>query len=94
MILILSVAAAAAAAVVTYNAWLGRDPVGTAGVTGRVQQLAAVVLVLTKAVEGVLDAVAHTPRASTAPSAAPAARPSWSTQPALEPWGGYGDDLS
>lgn len=90
MILILSVAAAAAAAVLTYNAWLARDPARTAGVTGRVQQLAAVVLVLSKAVEGVVDAVTS-PRNSTPPSSTSAAPSTWTTRQALE-WGGYDDD--
>ena len=66
MLIVISVAAAAALAVVAYAQIQRRSP--EAGTTGlrMVRELAAVVLVCTKAVEGIVDVLAHQ-RIQTAP---------------------------
>ena len=59
MLIVISVAAAAALAVVAYAQIQRRSPeAGTAGLR-MVRELAAVVLVCTKAVEGIVDVLAH-----------------------------------
>ena len=59
MLIVISVAAAAALAVVAFAQIQRRSPeAGTAGLR-MVRELAAVVLVCTKAVEGIVDVLAH-----------------------------------
>ena len=58
MVLIIGIAGAAALAVLLYNHLREQQPELTTLSTRRAQQLAAVVLVLSKAVEGVIDALA------------------------------------
>jgi hypothetical protein len=59
MLIVISVAAAAALAVVAYAQIQRRSPeAGTAGLR-MVRELAAVVLVCTKAVEGIVDILGH-----------------------------------
>ena len=59
MLIVISVAAAAALAVVAYAQIQRRSPeAGTAGLR-MVRELAAVVLVCTKAVEGIVDVLSH-----------------------------------
>ena len=59
MLIVISVAAAATLAVVAYAQIQRRSPeAGTAGLR-MVRELAAVVLVCTKAVEGIVDVLAH-----------------------------------
>ena len=58
MLIVISIAGAAALAVVAYQWLQGRSPeVATAGLRA-VRELAAIVLVLVKAVEGVVDVLA------------------------------------
>jgi len=58
MVLIIGIAGAAALAVLLYNHLREQQPELVTLSTRRAQQLAAVVLVLSKAVEGVIDALA------------------------------------
>ncbi len=58
MVLIIGIAGAAALAVLLYNHLREQRPELATLSTRRAQQLAAVVLVLSKAVEGVIDALA------------------------------------
>jgi len=58
MVLIIGIAGAAALAVLLYNHLREQQPELATLSTRRAQQLAAVVLVLSKAVEGVIDALA------------------------------------
>ena len=68
MLIVISVAAAAALAVVAYAQIQRRSPeAGTAGLR-MVRELAAVVLVCTKAVEGIVDVLSHQ-RVQAAPAA-------------------------
>jgi hypothetical protein len=68
MLIVISVAAAATLAVVAYAQVQRRSPeAGTAGLR-MVRELAAVVLVCTKAVEGIVDVLAHQ-RVQAAPAA-------------------------
>ncbi len=55
MLLLLSIAGAAALAVVAYTRLRSRSPEAASAATRAVRELAAVVLILTKAVEGVVD---------------------------------------
>jgi len=57
MVLIIGIAGAAALAVLLYNHLRERQPELATLSTRRAQQLAAVVLVLSKAVDGVIDAL-------------------------------------
>lgn len=57
MLLIIGIAAAAAASVLIYNAYRDSHPDMASNSTRRAQQLAAVVLVLSRAVEGVIEAL-------------------------------------
>jgi len=67
MLIVISVAAAATLAVVAYAQIQRRSPeAGTAGLR-MVRELAAVVLVCTKAVEGIVDVLSHQ-RVQAAPS--------------------------
>ena len=59
MYLVLSLAAAAAAAVLLYNHYSASRPELADSTTARAHQLAAVVLVLAKAIEGVLEALTY-----------------------------------
>lgn len=59
MYLVLGIAAAAAAAVLLYNHYSSARPDLADDTTTRAHQLAAVVLVLAKAIEGVLDALTY-----------------------------------
>lgn len=62
MLLVLSIAAAACAAVIVYNRLRSTNPASTTQAARRAQQLAAVVLVLCQAVEGILEALESTLR--------------------------------
>ncbi len=55
MLLLLSIAGAAALAVFAYTRLRSRSPEAASAATRAVRELAAVVLILTKAVEGVVD---------------------------------------
>ena len=55
MLLLLSIAGAAALAVVAYTRLRSRSPEAASTATRAVRELAAVVLICTKAVEGVVD---------------------------------------
>ncbi len=55
MLLLFSIAGAAALVVVAYNHLRARSPEAASAATRAVQELASVVLILTKAVEGVVD---------------------------------------
>lgn len=57
MLLLLSIAGAAALAVFAYTRLRARSPEAASAATRAVRELAAVVLILTKAVEGVVDAL-------------------------------------
>jgi hypothetical protein len=59
VLLMMAIAATAAASVYLYAKWREEEPDLAAQSTKRVQQLAAVVLVLTRAVEGVVDALGY-----------------------------------
>jgi hypothetical protein len=59
VLLIVGIAATAAVSVLLYARWMDRQPEMAAQSTRRAQQLAAVVLVLSRAVEGVLDALSY-----------------------------------
>lgn len=68
MLIVISIAAAAALAVVAYTHLRKYSPdAGTAGLKA-VRELAAIVVVCTKAVEGVVDVLAGSQRIQTAPS--------------------------
>jgi hypothetical protein len=63
MLLLLSIAGAAALAVVAYTRLRSRSPEAASAATRAVRELAAVVLILTKAVEGVVETLTpHQPR--------------------------------
>ena len=55
MLLLFSIAGAAALAVLAYTRLRSRSPEAASAATRAVRELAAVVLILTKAVEGVVD---------------------------------------
>lgn len=85
MILILTVAAAAALTVLVYVRLRHRDPSAADAAAHAVRQLAAVVLVCTKAIEGLEEALTSRPRprvvyAGSGPWGRP--RPGW---PVYEP---------
>ena len=82
MLLIFGVAAAAALAVAAYTRLAERDPAGAARTARAVRQLVAVVAVLARAVDGVLDAL------QPPPSPQPPARP----RPVPLRWGDFEDD--
>ena len=60
MLLLISIAGAAALAVVAYTRLRSRSPEAASAATRAVRELAAVVLILTKAVEGVVDTLTPT----------------------------------
>ncbi len=60
MILLFSLAGAAALAVLTYTRLRTRSPEAASAATRAVRELASVVLILTKAVEGVVDTLTPT----------------------------------
>src|SRR3954447_26976276 len=62
LLLIFSLAGAAALAVVAYTRLRARSPEAASAAVTAVKQLAAVVLVIAKAVEGVVDALVSRPR--------------------------------
>jgi hypothetical protein len=62
MLLLFSIAGAAALAVVAYNRLRSRSPEAASAATRAVRELAAVVLICTKAVESVADTLAPTVR--------------------------------
>jgi len=68
MVLIVGIAGAAALAVLLYNHLREQQPELATLSTRRAQQLAAVVLVLSKAVDGVIDALTLGLRPAVAPS--------------------------
>ncbi len=70
MLVIIGIAAAAAASVLLYNHYQSRPDLGT-GSTRRAQQLAAVVLVFAKAVEGIVEALSYGMRAEPAMAGRP-----------------------
>ena len=63
MLLLFSIAGAAALAVVAYNRLRSRSPEAASAATRAVRELAAVVLICTKAVESVADTLTSTPAA-------------------------------
>jgi hypothetical protein len=66
MLVLFSIAGAAALVVVAYSRIRARSPEAAAAATRAVRELAAVVLICTKAVESVVDTLAPAPRARTA----------------------------
>ncbi len=66
MLLLFSIAGAAALVVVAYTRMRARSPEAASAATRAVRELAAVVLICTKAVESVVDTLAPTPRPRTA----------------------------
>lgn len=66
MILLFSIAGAAALAVLAYNRLRSRSPEAASAATRAVRELAAVVLICTKAVEGVVDTLTTSSRPRTA----------------------------
>jgi hypothetical protein len=65
MLLLFSIAGAATLVVVAYTRLRARSPEAAAAATRAVRELAAVVLICTKAVESVVDTLAPAPRART-----------------------------
>lgn len=94
MLLIIGMAGAAALAVVLYNHLREEQPELATQSTRKAQQLAAVVLVLSKAVEGVIDALAlggwaHSrPRCGRWPCAV-TSTPSWPAGSSSRPDAGF-----
>ena len=89
MILIFSIAGAAALIVVAYQRLRTRSPETASALLRAVHELAAIVLVCSKAVEGVVDALQHSaPRQMAAPVGTwrPAGRP------LVESWEDFDDD--
>ncbi len=66
MLLLFSIAGAAALVVVAYTHLRARSPEAASAATRAVRELAAVVLICTKAVGSVVDTLAPTPRPRTA----------------------------
>ena len=62
MLLLFSIAGAAALAVIAYTRLRHRSPEAASAATRAVRELAAVVLICTKAVEGVVDTLTPTTR--------------------------------
>ncbi len=62
MLLLFGIAGAAALAVVAYSRLRSRSPEAASAATRAVKELASVVLILTKAVESVVDTLAPTAR--------------------------------
>ena len=62
MLLLFSIAGAAALAVFAYTRLRSRSPEAASAATRAVRELAAVILILTKAVESVADTLAPVPR--------------------------------
>ena len=62
MLLLFSIAGAAALVVVAYTRMRARSPEAASAATRAVRELAAVVLICTKAVESVVDTLAPAPR--------------------------------
>ena len=60
MLLLFSIAGAAALAVIAYTRLRSRSPEAASAATRAVRELAAVVLICTKAVEGVVDTLTST----------------------------------
>ena len=98
MTLILGIAGAAAALVILYNRLTTESPEVAAQASRRVHQLAAVVLVLAKAVEGLLEALQSSarPAVDTSTSSWSPRTPAsgWSSQPRplVDVWEDYDDD--
>jgi hypothetical protein len=78
MLIVICIAVAAAAAVVAYAQIQRRSPEASTASLRAVRELAAVVLVLVKAVEGVVDVLGHQ-KVQTAPAAS-----SWRYQNSYE----------
>ncbi len=94
MLLIIGMAGAAALAVVLYNHLRQEQPELATQSTRKAQQLAAVVLVLSKAVEGVIDALALglRPAAGASSSGSTTEGSSWRPQRLVETsWEEYDD---
>jgi hypothetical protein len=86
LLIVISIAAAAALAVVAYTHLRKYSPdAGTAGLRA-VRELAAIVVVCTKAVEGVVDVLAGTQRIQSAPSS------SWGYRSPYDRGYDYGED--
>ena len=73
MLIIIGIAGAAALAVIVYNLYKDTRPDLVSVSTRRAQQLAAVVLVFSRAVEGVIEALSYAMRPE--PASPPQARP-------------------
>ncbi len=88
MILIVSIAGAAALIVVGYHHLRSRSPETATALLRAVRELAAIVLVCAKAVEGVIDALQHTHPQMATPVGTwrPAERP------LVESWEEFDDD--
>ncbi len=89
MILIVSIAGAAALIVVGYQRLRTRSPETASALLRAVHELAAIVLVCAKAVEGVIDALQHTAHPSMAAPVGP-----WQPagRPLVESWEDFDDD--
>ncbi len=89
MILIVSIAGTAALIVVGYQRLRTRSPEAASALLRAVRELAAIVLVCAKAVEGVIDALQHNPHPSMATPVGPW-RPAG--RPLVESWEDFDDD--
>ncbi len=89
MILIVSIAGAAALIVIGYQRLRTRSPETASALLRAVHELAAIVLVCAKAVEGVIDALQHSARPSTA---APVGTWQPAGRPLVESWEDFDDD--
>ncbi len=89
MILIVSIAGAAALIVTGYQRLRTHSPETASALLRAAHELAAIVLVCAKAVEGVLDALQHTTHPQTATPVGPW-RPAG--RPVVESWEDFDDD--
>ncbi len=89
MILICSIAGAAVLIVVAYHHLRSRSPETASAVLRAVRELAAIVLVCSKAVEGVVDALQHSAHPQTA---APVGTWRPAGRPLVESWEEFDDD--
>ncbi len=89
MILIVSIAGAAALIVIGYQRLRTRSPETASALLRAVRELAAIVLVCAKAVEGVIDALQHNPHPQTA---APVGTWRPAGRPLVESWEDFDDD--
>ena len=83
MLLIITIAATAAAAVIAFSQWREREPELAIETTLRAKQLAAVVVILCGAVEAILDSLIGKGRQTSYGSRRPSYEGNWGED---EPW--------